>query len=159
MNASQIGKPTALKHGMSNTPEYRCWTQMISRCYNANSAAFKDYGGRGITVCAEWRSSFVAFFRDMGRRPSAKHWLERKDNDKGYSPDNCCWATPQSQSRNRRSTVMVTLHGKTQCVADWAKERKVRGQFIRNRVSRGWCFPCAIDLAIGQSCFHQETNK
>ena len=79
---------------------------MKDRCYNKRRDSFKYYGGRGITVCAEWRNSFEAFYRDMGPRPAPHRTIERKNNDLGYFKGNCIWATKTDQSRNRRSVVM-----------------------------------------------------
>ena len=87
-------------HGKSRTPEFACWSAMIARCYNKNNKDYDRYGGRGITVCARWRKSFVAFLNDMGQRPIGKT-LDRSDNDKGYSPKNCRWATIAQQNRNK----------------------------------------------------------
>src|SRR5690606_26593041 len=68
------------KHGLRGAPEYAVWQGMNARCYNENFEQYEDYGGRGITVCERWRRSFLAFYTDMGRRPSARHTIERKDN-------------------------------------------------------------------------------
>jgi hypothetical protein len=74
---------------------------MLTRCRNPRNARYKDYGGRGITVCEAWRS-FEAFLADMGRRPSPAHSLDRRENDGNYEPGNCRWATPEEQANNRR---------------------------------------------------------
>lgn len=84
------------------SPEYLAWINMISRCENPGLPRFPDYGGRGITICSRWRSSFEAFFADMGLRPSPRHSLDRKNNDGNYEPGNCRWATPSEQRNNRR---------------------------------------------------------
>lgn len=107
------------RHGMRDTPEYKIWASMVQRCTNASDKAFRHYGGRGITVCDRWTTS-ANFFADMGPRPSSKHSVERIDNNKGYSPDNCKWATSAEQSRNTRRTRMLTFNGETMCLKDWA---------------------------------------
>jgi hypothetical protein len=89
-------------HGMSGTREYRCWKAMKTRCLNPVHQCYDRYGGRGITVCDRWLSSFESFIEDMGRCPEGLT-LERDDNDKGYDPGNCRWATRRDQQRNRRA--------------------------------------------------------
>lgn len=90
---------------VSKMPEYRIWQGMIQRCVNKRGAAYHRYGGRGITVCDRWQNSFAAFYADMGPRPSPEMQLDRIDNDKGYSRENCRWATRQQNVMNREGSV------------------------------------------------------
>ena len=89
-------------HGLSQTPEHVIWCHVMERCTNPKSADWANYGGRGITICDRWRSSFTAFLADMGQRPSPTHSIDRKNNDGNYEPGNCRWATLSEQHRNRR---------------------------------------------------------
>jgi len=93
-------------HGKTRTPEYKAWQAMKDRCLNTKHKRFKDWGGRGITVAAEWVSEggFELFFAHIGLRPSLKHSIDRIKNDKGYEPGNVRWATSKEQANNRRNT-------------------------------------------------------
>lgn len=90
------------RHGMSLTPEYRAWADMIQRCVNPNTGNYRHYGARGISVHPEWVVSFSAFIADVGFRPGARMTIERVDNSAGYVPGNVVWASRSDQNRNRR---------------------------------------------------------
>ena len=94
MNQSTIDKETLGKHR-------KVWSEMKQRCSNPNNVGYKNYGGRGITVCDEWKNSFAQFMEDMGPRPSDKHEIDRVDNNGNYEPSNCGWATKFEQQLNR----------------------------------------------------------
>lgn len=101
--------------GKKFTSEYRTWAGIKTRTTNPKRDFFKDYGGRGILVCAEWLNSFEQFFADMGKRPSSKHSIERRKVNEGYNKDNCYWATPHEQAANKRNnskTVGVRFNKK-----------------------------------------------
>lgn len=100
------GCSTNVRHGArvggSKTPEYRSYDAMRQRCLNPNRRGYKDYGGRGITICDRWLEGFENFLADMGPKPSPAHSIDRTDNDGPYSPQNCRWQTPKEQNRNTR---------------------------------------------------------
>lgn len=99
-------------HGLYHTPEHRVWASMCTRCHNPSYVQYHLYGGRGITVCQEWRDSYERFYLDMGPRPSSSHQIDRKENSLGYFKDNCYWATRSQNARNKRSTVFVDFEGR-----------------------------------------------
>lgn len=98
-------------HGKALTTEYTIWRGIKMRCLNPKNPAYKYYGGRGITICDEWVDNFLKFLEDMGSRPSKYHSIDRRENNLGYSKDNCYWATKLEQSKNRKYTVWVLYKG------------------------------------------------
>ena len=117
-------KNSYFKHGYTKTPTYSVWLNMKNRCYNQSLKDYKNYGERGIKVCDSWKENFINFLADMGRKPE-KLMLERVDNSKGYSPDNCRWASRKEQNRNKRTNRRIEFKGEIKCLNDWAKEFKV----------------------------------
>lgn len=125
-------------HGMSGTPEYSIWTNMKDRCLNKAGRSYKDWGGRGITICDEWRDSFEAFYADMGPRPGPEYELDRENNEGPYCKTNCRWTTLDVQLNNKRNNVNLTIDGITCTVAQWSRETDVTEQTIHKRLKRGW---------------------
>jgi hypothetical protein len=133
---------SSYKHGGSKnkTSEYTSWLAMRNRCDNPNHESYSRYGGRGIRYTEDW-DDFSRFLEDMGKKPTPKHELERIDNDKNYSKDNCVWATRKEQTRNRggkRATRMYTYDGKTMCIKDWADYLNISPGSLRKRLDKGW---------------------
>lgn len=132
------------KHGKSKTLEYYVWKTMVGRCHVKTNRQYADYGGRGITVCERWRESFMNFITDMGKRPVGRFTTERRDNNKGYEPGNCYWATLKQQGRNKRNNRLLTARGKTQCLSAWAEETGMIMGTLHARIKNGWDHEDAI---------------
>ena len=124
-------------HGRYGTPEYRSWIAAKNRCYNPRNSDWSDYGGRGITMCDEWRDDFAAFLRDMGPRPSGRS-IDRIDHNGPYAPGNCRWATTDQQANNQRSNIGLNFGGKTHTLAEWARITGIPRGALEQRVSAGW---------------------
>jgi hypothetical protein len=129
-----MGPPHLFMNSIKNIPGYNSWRGMISRCHHKKDRVYRLYGGRGIRVCNRWRMSFINFIEDMGLRPSGSHSIERVDNNKGYYPENCIWATPDIQSRNTVRTIRITIGGKTMCSKDWCKTLGVSYSTYKYRI-------------------------
>lgn len=118
--------PLKTTHGHARggvlTVEYEAWRHMRRRCYDKKNVSYPRYGAIGATVCEEWRSDFRQFLRDMGPRPSCDHSLDRIDNFKPYSKENCRWATYKEQARNRRFCRLVEYKGRHINLAQIAEE-------------------------------------
>ena len=127
------------------TPLYQIWANLHYRCNNPKSAAWKNYGGRGITVSEDWQS-FERFLADMGPRPSPDHSVDRIDVDGPYSRDNCRWATPEEQNNNRRDNRMLTFQGRTQTAIRWARELGMPPNVLFGRLKTGWSIERALSV-------------
>jgi len=124
-------------HGMTNTRLYSIWRNMKTRCYNKKSQDCKYYGGLGITICQEWLEDFEKFYNwayNNGYNENLS--IDRIDNTKGYSPDNCRWETKIIQSQNRRNVYFITYNGKTQILKEWANEIGITPVALMYRIKK-----------------------
>jgi len=147
VEVAMSGKP---RHGHCrmhrDSPEYKSWSMMWDRCRNPHNNRFKNYGGRGISVCPSW-ASFERFLNDMRPRPIG-YTIERKDNNGNYCPENCMWASKRMQARNRRGNRLITYNGVTRCVSEWAEILGMERHVIINRLKRGWTVHQALTISI-----------
>lgn len=130
------------------TPEYSSWEHMIQRCTNPNHDEYFRYGGRGISVCDEWRYSFKTFLEDMGNKPTKKHTIDRKDNDDDYMPGNCRWATRKEQALNRRDNHLLIYKGITLPRSLWCERLGLNANTIRWRLKAGWSVDQAFETPV-----------
>lgn len=140
-------KPT-LRHGLTNHPTHYTWREMRARCSNENHHAFKDYGGRGITVCDEWQNDFVSFYNwSIANGYKKGLSIDRKDNNLGYSPDNCRWATRKEQGNNTRDTIRISWDGEEHSVTTLCEKLGIDRTKIYWRLKKGVSIIDAIRLA------------
>lgn len=125
-----------ITHGMRKTREYATWSCMQERCRSPNNPAYKNYGARGIKVCKRW-ATFEQFYADMGPKPLGVD-LDRVDNNKGYSPENCRWASRKENIRNTRAVKMIEIDGISKCAAEWAEVADLDRHLVARRYARGW---------------------
>ena len=130
---------TLLRHGETvgghPSREYIAWHSMKGRCLNPKNGKYKDYGGRGISICKRWMT-FENFLLDMGRKPSPRHSIERSDVNGNYQPGNCVWGTPVQQARNTRKNVIVEFRGERHPISEWCEILDLNYNLIRQRIYR-----------------------
>ena len=144
MKAERMSK-TMSTHRRSRTRLYNIWCAMKRRCYNPNDVRYDSYGGRGITVCDEWKNSYENFQNwaiENGydeNAPRGKYTIERKDVDGNYCPDNCKWATIKEQANNTRFNHIITIDGISKTIAQWAEHTGLSQGCIESRLNKlGW---------------------
>lgn len=142
-----IARPMEM-HNMKDSLEYSSWTAMKKRCLNKNHIYYNRYGGRGIKISERWVHSFLAFYGDLGPRPSSKHQLERIDNDGDYTPENCKWATKKEQANNRESSHFITINGETKTLTQWCEQLGLKYSTINKRITS---YHWPIERALGIS--------
>lgn len=145
---SDIVSQNGTKHGHCKTRLYRIWGSMVQRCENPNNKAYSNYGGRGISICSEWRDDFETFYRwSISNGYNNDLQIDRINNHAGYSPENCRFVTRTENSRNRRCTKMVTFMGETKPLPSLCEELGVGYQLALNRINAlGWSVEKALTL-------------
>lgn len=125
-------------HGMSKTRQYRCYMSMMKRCFDTKNERYKDYGGRGVTVCDKWNRGFEFFWEDMRKSYNNNLTLDRINVNGNYSKENCRWSTPKQQSNNTRNNIKITYNGETKTISEWAEILNIKTNTLRCRYKRGW---------------------
>ena len=138
-NRKGKGNPKILKHGKSYTKTMTTWSEMKRRCYKEDRIDYKNYGGRGITICDRWlhgdgnKTGFHCFLEDMGDRPDGMT-IDRINHDGDYEPSNCRWATNIEQMNNRQDSRFIEYKGERMTMANAARRFNVPYRSIYNRV-------------------------
>lgn len=135
--------------GKTKNPAYQVWADMKQRCLNPKVPQYHNYGGRGITVCDRWLSSFENFLIDMGEKPAGKS-IDRINNDGNYEPGNCRWATSKEQRDNQRTTHLIEIQGVTKPLRDWARDYGIHETTIHGRLRRGWDIESAVKTPVSE---------
>ena len=151
-------------HGHAHERLYNVWNMMKQRCGNPHSKFYHNYGDRGITVCDEWKKDYAAFRKwaiDNGYDPEAQKGectIDRIDNSKGYSPDNCRWVGIDVQANNTRTNRLLEYEGEKKTLAQWARETNINATTINYRLHNGWPISEALTIkpVIGRN---QEWRK
>lgn len=143
-------------HGKRHTREYRIWVGIKHRCFNPNDAHFDRYGGRGITICDEWRNSFGAFFAYVGECPSPRHTIDRyPNNDGNYEPGNVRWATRVQQNRNVSSNRLIYFRGANRPLAEVAEIIGIPRNTLGKRLAAGW----SLDRAVSEPIHCEKSHR
>lgn len=141
-----------LKHGLYQSPLYGVYYSMVRRCCAKNHKQYKDYGGRGITICDEWKNDFLTFYNwAMDNGYEIGLTIDRIDNNGNYCPQNCRWTTAKIQSNNRRNNHKLTAFSETKTITEWSNDTrcKINLDSLFHRIHRGWPTELAIILPKG----------
>lgn len=145
-------KTSHIIHGMSHTRIHETWKHMIQRCSNKKHPYYKDYGGRGITVCDEWigTEGFIRFNEWASANGYQENLtLDRIDNNKGYTPDNCRWVDHLTQCNNKRNNKRYEYKGESHTIAEWARLYGIKYTTLNKRLSKlGWDIEKALTREV-----------
>jgi len=137
-------KELRVKHNMCGISVYNIWVTMNQRCNNKKHIGYKNYGGRGITVCNRWHQ-FESFYKDMGDRPEGLT-LERINNNSNYELSNCKWATQREQANNTRRNVIIEYLGQKKTIAQWARKLGIKYVTLYQRLQHHWPIKKALEI-------------
>lgn len=161
-HAAERSRAACTKHGGKSERLYGVWRGMKDRCKNPNSRFYSRYGGRGILVCDEWDSSYAKFREwalENGYDPTLPRGactLERTDNNLGYSPENCIWATSTVQCNNRSNNHLITFNEETHTLTEWSRMRGIRKDTLRRRLFEyGW----SVERALNEPTHKHQSHK
>lgn len=144
---------SSVRHGLSKTRLHRIWHSMYCRCYYPTTNQYKNYGGKGVKVCDEWKHNFVNFYNwAMSNGYNDSLTLDRIDNNKNYCPENCKWSTLEQQNNNRTTSKFITYNGKTQTQIQWCREYNINVVTFSDRIKRGWSIEEALTLPSNSKC-------
>lgn len=135
----ELVKKVNLKHNMSYTKLYKVWQGMKTRCYDKNFMYYYNYGGRGITICDEWKNDFSKFYEwiiNNGYEEGLT--IDRINVNGNYEPNNCRWITKREQNNNMNKTIFIEYNGKRQTISQWSKELNISRVALYERIKRGW---------------------
>ena len=137
-------------HGERHSSIYKLWASIKNRCYNKNAHKYADYGERGIKVCEEWETDYIAF-RDwcLSNGYIKGLTIERIDVNGDYSPSNCIFATQKIQQNNRRNNHRITYEGVTKTLSQWAEHLGMTYKMLEHRINRGWSVKDAFTIPRG----------
>lgn len=136
-------------HGKTETRLYHIWRTMKARCFDKNSCKYSRYGGRGITMSEEWKNSFMAFHDwAVSNGYNEELSIDRMDNNKGYFPDNCRWATAEEQANNTSTNVIINHKGATGTLSQMARNYGLKPSVVSKRIKRGWSVQRALETPL-----------
>lgn len=151
-----LGKlPKIIKHGLSNSFEYKIYLGIKKRCYNKKCESYIWYGARGIYLCDEWKNSFEQFYIDMGPRPSNKHSIDRINNNGPYCKENCRWATTIEQANNTRANHFIIHNGHKKTISQWSTIYGISQSLIWSRVKSGK----SLDEIFSKTTLYKKRDK
>lgn len=153
-------RKTNLRHGMAGSSLYLVYNDIKTRCFNHKSTNYRHYGGRGITMCGEWRSDFMIFYEWALESGYAKGLtIDRINNDGGYEPNNCRWVTMKEQCRNRRSSLIIEYKGVKKTASEWVEEYGVPRKIFDNRRRRGWNIERCLTMPTDRTSKEYKIKK
>lgn len=126
----------SIKHNLTDTRIYRTWQNMKNRCYNKKVKSYKNYGGRGIKVCEEWKNNFMSFYNwaiNNGYKEDLT--IDRINNNGNYEPNNCRWITKEEQANNKRNNHFLTYQNQTLTINQWSKKLNIPRETIKTRIN------------------------